>query len=107
MAFVGMTTNQNATACLFSRMFGLEPQPFMFGAQARPGRIHNRMPLPGGGERVPSNHWQTLKPSIDPLDWQIWMSATRIFFSRLQEYGLWTENYRELERGMQCKSSCA
>ena len=101
LAFVGLLEHWNATACLWCHMAGVAPMRHFFGAHARPGTLH-RQPLPGGGERVPSDYWRgRLQPGDDPLDWEVYMAASRLFFSRLQAYGLWQPDWRALERGVQ------
>lgn len=103
MAFVGLTDAFDASACLFSRMFNVTPQPYMFGkrAHARPGQDHHRHELPGGGTRVPSRYALTLDAAVDPMDQVLYQMAKQIFLARLQQYGLWEMDYRLLERGIQ------
>eukprot|EP00038_Savillea_parva_P031995 m.92710 g.92710 ORF g.92710 m.92710 type:complete len:479 (-) comp9970_c0_seq2:479-1915(-) len=103
MAFVGLTDAFDASACLFCRMFNVTPQPFMFGkrAHARPGQSHHSHQLPGGGQRVPTTYAEQLDPAVDPLDHVVYEMAKQLFMSRLQQYGLWDQDYRMLERGIQ------
>lgn len=103
MAFVGLTDAFDASACLFCRMYGVTPQPFMFGkrAHARPGQTHRQHELPGGGTRVPPSYAAQLDPIVDPMDHVLYQLATQIFLARLQQYGLWEQDYRLLERGIQ------
>eukprot|EP00040_Diaphanoeca_grandis_P006728 m.38441 g.38441 ORF g.38441 m.38441 type:complete len:456 (+) comp17917_c0_seq1:220-1587(+) len=102
MAFVGLTDNFDASACLFCRMYNITPQRFMFGkrARARPMEDQVHRALPGGGERVGRDEWTTLLPSVDPLDFELWTIAQDIFMARLQEYGLYEIDYRMIEKGI-------
>ena len=99
--FIGLTDNYNASVCLLSRMYGITPQRFMFGAHARPGSSHANKPLIGGGERVSRDYWKQIQPGDDPLDWQVWTLAKEIFHANLQRYGFWEMDYRKLEHGIQ------
>ena len=90
MAFVGLTEYYNASVCLFHEMLGGQPQPYMF-KNARPADAHKKAwkprKLPGGGMQERPSAWETLSKLDDPMDYELFLHAKRIFVRKLQEYG--------------------
>ena len=97
-AFVGLTGSFNASICLFHHMFGGVPREYTFQAVGLERssdflfrhyhRTPKYKPLPGGGKRVPSDAWKALSTGDDPLDWELYQTAVRLFVSRLRGTGL-------------------
>lgn len=89
MAFVGLTDYYNASVCLFHEMLGGEPQPYMF-MNARPADAHKKTwkprKLPGGGMQERPSAWETLSELDDPMDYELFVHAKKIFVERLRKY---------------------
>jgi hypothetical protein len=76
-AFVGLTELYDLSVCLFHAMFGGRCLPVEF-TNTRPAR--DQALLPGS-----FTAWGGM---VDGYDWRLYSEATRIFFERLQQYGV-------------------
>lgn len=82
-AFVGITDEWDASVCLFHAMFGGAPDVTSFQNIRPAADFHNET---GNPSRNLAKD-EELMPEDDPLDWQLYQAAVRIFRANQRRFG--------------------